>query len=296
MRSPTHTADLTDSLLQEQEVLTRLKYSLDHPLALEQSGYALFDLYPSRRGNLFTDEVYRLCKASDATTTYPRHGYPYSPATDHDETGLPSNHKFSKNDVIMLTLQPNGSGDFYNPASMPTNELAVSLEARVLSGGPTYIDIAVPAGQFEAAFGPAPNDRFQQGDASMRLRMDRFFSKVPYERMVDALKQMTTIPSRRTSEALPESASGGQETNKPKYLDAIVMDEVIRETILSTFAYNEPHSPMYGDPDACNVQELVRRRAGNSVSPACLASFSTPVLHRARRIECPNLPCGIPTS
>ena len=54
-------------LAQEQEVLGRIKASIDDPLALEVAGHAIFDLYPERRGNLFGDEVYRLVKAPDAT-------------------------------------------------------------------------------------------------------------------------------------------------------------------------------------------------------------------------------------
>lgn len=42
---------------QEEEVLSRIKASVDSPLALEEAGFALFDLYPERRGNLFSDEV-----------------------------------------------------------------------------------------------------------------------------------------------------------------------------------------------------------------------------------------------
>lgn len=40
----------------------RINASVDDPLGLETAGYALFDLYPERRGNLFSDEVSGLNK------------------------------------------------------------------------------------------------------------------------------------------------------------------------------------------------------------------------------------------
>ena len=42
---------------QEEEILSRIEAAADNPLALEEAGYAIFDLYPERRGNLFSDEV-----------------------------------------------------------------------------------------------------------------------------------------------------------------------------------------------------------------------------------------------
>lgn len=35
----------------------RLDASLEDPLALEIAGHALYDMYPERRGNIFSDEV-----------------------------------------------------------------------------------------------------------------------------------------------------------------------------------------------------------------------------------------------
>ncbi len=46
--------------LQEREVVSRLEASLDDPLSLELAGHALFDMFPERRGNLFSDEVRNL--------------------------------------------------------------------------------------------------------------------------------------------------------------------------------------------------------------------------------------------
>ena len=34
-----------------------MKASVDDPISLENAGYAIFDMYPERRGNLFADEV-----------------------------------------------------------------------------------------------------------------------------------------------------------------------------------------------------------------------------------------------
>jgi hypothetical protein len=240
--------------LQEDEVIGRIKASAEDPSTLEQSGFALFDLYPTRRGNLFSDEVYRLSKAHDAAFVFGRPSDYDSVSTDIEEKGgyLPSNHKFTRNDVIMITLQPNGSGGFLNPLSMPTDEHAVSVEARVLNTGPTYVDIAIPSGKFDMAFGPAPNDRFQQGDKSIRLRADRFLSKIPFQRMVQALTQITSIPSRPTRSLAP--ASIVEEDASRQRFDAIVMDEVIREAILSTHAHSD--HPL-GDSELSNMQELV---------------------------------------
>ncbi len=38
-------------------MLNRLEASLESPLALEEAGHCLFDMYPERRGNIFSDEV-----------------------------------------------------------------------------------------------------------------------------------------------------------------------------------------------------------------------------------------------
>lgn len=202
------------------------------------------DLYPTRRGNLFADEVYRLEKANDATSCYPR-------TTGEEEKSehkyFPPNHKFSSNDVILLTLQPRGSGDFFDPTALPISDTAIKVEGRVLNIGPTYIDVAVQAGIFQGAFGPAPNDSSGQGDPSMRLRADRFFSSIPYQRMVDAITQIASVPERKKDDTKPKT----QHEN-------ISMDEVLREVILATHAFGDTHSPMLRDPTVCDLQELVR--------------------------------------
>ena len=204
-------------------MLGRIKASLDDPLGLEQAGYCFLDMVAERRGNLFQDEVYRLTKARDATTNGSS-----SAASITRRSLLPSNHKFSNNDVIVLTQQPRGSGDFFTPQSLPIADTAVTAEARILNTGPTYIDVAISGGAFEAAFGgngdcignggtmmDNTNNRNkyktdespQQGHNGsafrhLRLRVDRFVSNVPYQRMVAALSQLTAIPENNPHQSL----------------------------------------------------------------------------------------------
>ena len=105
----------------------RIKNSLDDPIGLEVVGHAIYDLFPQRRGNLFSDEVYRLVKANDATTSFEEQVGGENEAKDDQEVKpttnlrklLPPNHKVSNNDVILLTLQPGGSGDFLMPITYP---------------------------------------------------------------------------------------------------------------------------------------------------------------------------------
>ena len=206
------------SYIQEAEVITRLESSLTDPFSLEKSGHALFDIHPQRRGNLFNDEVYRLQKAEDATTTF------YT-GDDHGTVSpLPTNHKFSRNDVIVLTLQPSGTGDFLSATSLPTNPDAVLVESRVLNIGPAYLDVAISSGKFNQAFGPASNNVGEEGkgDKKLRVRVDRFFSDVPFQRMVSALGQLTAVPENKKVE---EKRVGGFQ-----------MDNLLKELILSTFA------------------------------------------------------------
>jgi hypothetical protein len=245
--------------LKEDEVLGRIKASIDDPLGLETAGHAVHDLYPERRGNLFSDEVYRLVKAKDATSFYQLDDEELeNPATM--QRYLPPNHKFSNNDVILLSLQPQGSGDFFDPYNLPTSSTAVSIEGRVISTGPTYIDVALSGGAFEAAFGPAPNNvgPSGRGDANLRLRADRFFSDIPYTRMVGALTQLTAIPDRSK-----EPSSDGLQNNEVDPQQAnpygnICMDDILKETIISTHAFADPLSQLYHDVDACDLQHLVR--------------------------------------
>jgi hypothetical protein len=230
---------------------------VDDPLSLEEAGHALYDLYPERRGNIFADEVYRLVKAKDATLSYCK------TAEDDGRRYLPPNHKFSNNDVVLLTWQKEGSGDFFDPTMLPTGGIATSIEARVISTGPTYVDISLPGGAFEAAFGPAPNNigPTGRGDKGLRLRADRFFSNVPYTRMVAALSQLTAIPTRKPAPSLESfkkdlmSDSSSLSSSSPN--DNICMDDVLREAIIATHAFTDPNSPLFHDPAACDLQDLV---------------------------------------
>ncbi len=148
----------------------------------------------------------------------------------------------------MLTLQQAGPGDFFGSTSTPTNKDAIAVEARVLNTGPTYIDVAINGGAFEANFGPAPNNwgTSGKGDKNMRLRVDRYFSNVPYNRMVAAIGQLTAVESKEAGDGASSSKNRGAG-----------VDESIRQTFLSTFAYGNPASPMYGDVEACKLNELV---------------------------------------
>lgn len=245
----------------------RIKRSLDDPLGLEIAGHAVYDLFPQRRGNLFSDEVYRLVKAVDATTTF---------EDPEDETNksrkmLPPNHKVSNNDVILLTLQPAGSGDFFNPNNLPASTTAISVEGRVISTGPTYIDVALAGGAFEAAFGPAPNNvgAAGPGDSRMRLRLDRFFSNVPYTRMVGAVTQLSSIPDR--TKATPDLASDdasndGKKDSEETPHAKIAMDDIFKEVIISTHAFTDPESQLFHEIESCDLELLVRTTSNNNMN------------------------------
>jgi hypothetical protein len=241
--------------------LGRILASLDDPLGLEQAGYALFDMYVERRGNLFaSEEVYRLSKASDATTEYPRNSGGGEAADSHGRY-LPPNHKFSNNDVIVLTLQPNGSGDFFTTSSLPLSDLAITAEARVLNMGPTYLDVAVSAGSFEGAFGLPPNDTSGKGNKRLRLRVDRFISDVPYQRMVAALSQLTAVPENKgpdKKKSNNEPSKSDPKESSQKKVPGIHMDDVLKEAILTTHAFTDPKSFFCGDQDVCDLERLVR--------------------------------------
>ena len=96
----------------------------------------------------------------------------------------------------------------------------------MLNVGPSYVDVAIPAGKFSTAFGPASNNVGDEGkgDPNMRVRVDRFFSNVPFVRMVAALGQLTSIDSR-------------DETDKR--VGGIQMDNLLKEVILSTFGIKD---------------------------------------------------------
>ena len=247
--------------LEESQVITRIESSSSDPFMLERSGHALFDIHPQRRGNLFADEVYRLEKSRDATTTFFNSAAAASATTTTTTTTrigggrngrgkssgsrssssssgpspLPPNHNFARNDVIVVTLQPRGTGDFLGTTSLPTNTDAVMVEARVLNVGPAYIDVAIPAGKFSTAFGPASNNVGEEGkgDPDMRVRVDRFFSDVPFRRMVAALGQLTSVPDRQQ-----QQQDGGNPTYDTR-VGGFQMDALLKEAVLSTFAIKD---------------------------------------------------------
>lgn len=246
-------------VLQEDEVLGRIKASLDNPISLEVAGYALYDMEVSRRGNLFSDEVYRLTKAPDATTAYDTsdsNNERNSPKHNRDSSPLPANHKFRPNDVILLTLQPKGSGDFFDSTTTsPLSDEATQMEARVLNVGPTYVDIATQAGKFASTLGPAPNeDGGGHKRQFQRIRVDRFFSDIPYQRMVTALKQLSQIPDRQQEAASNKEGENGNANP----LARIRMDTVLSHAIVSTHAYADPESPLLRDPSVCDLDELAK--------------------------------------
>ena len=245
---------------------------------MEKCGHALFDLRPQLRGNLFNDEVYRLAKAPDATTTF---FAPRSKAATEGKEGrggapspLPPHHRFSRNDVVVLTKQPRGAGDFLSASSLPTAPDAARLEARVLSVGPAYVDVAVPAGRFAAALGSPQDERGRTDDAALRLRADRFFSDVPFRRMTAALGQLTAVPPP-TSEANDDRASGFQ------------MDAVLKNMVLSTFPVEEGE-PHLGDlvcrslplSDIESLQRCLSRTVVSFPQPKQLAKPPLPTSHQ----------------
>jgi hypothetical protein len=224
-------------------------------LALESSGFALYDMFPSRRGNIFSDEVYRLVKGHDATSMYSIENQNDDAPSENNHLKLPQNSKFSSNDIVMITLQMRGSGDFFGHSSTPTNKDAITVEARVISTGPTYIDVVIPGGKFEATFGPAPNNNGPsgKGDKNLRLRVDRYFSNIPYNRMVAALGQISAVPTK----AKPSISVSDDLTKKSKPTSGVV-DGSIRQAILSTFSFDDPSSPHYQDIEACKLNDLAR--------------------------------------
>mmetsp|Transcript_41418 Transcript_41418/g.46252 ORF Transcript_41418/g.46252 Transcript_41418/m.46252 type:complete len:1024 (-) Transcript_41418:84-3155(-) len=239
---------------EEEEVIGRIKSAIEDPLGLELAGHVLFDMYPERRGNLFSDEIYRLVKAKDATSNV-EYGLQQS---------VPPTSKFSKNDVVLLTLQPLGSGDFFDPQQLPTSSTATKVEGRIINKGPTYIDVAINAGGFEAKFGPAPNNQGPsgKGDRSIRLRADRFFSSIPYDRMVEAVTRISSIPQRQSSEGLDrENKDGKQDKEKinisSSFYSNISMDDLLPEIIISTHALTDPSS----DVNSVDLVSLERQLA-----------------------------------
>lgn len=150
-----------------------------------------------------------------------------------------------------MTVQPRGTGDFLGITSLPTNKDAVKVEARVLNVGPTYVDVAIPSAKFTTAFGPASNNRGEEGkgDPSLRVRVDRFFSDVPFKRMVAALGQLTSVPDQQQG----QQGATVSISRSDKRVGGFQMDNLLKEAILSTFAIKDDYvldgmsNPSLGD-------------------------------------------------
>lgn len=160
--------------------------------------------------------------------------------------------------MIVITLQPRGTGDFLGTSSLPTNKDAVLVEARVLNVGPAYIDVAIPAGRYLNAFGPASNNVGEEGkgDPALRVRVDRFFSDVPYKRMVAALGQLTSVPEQGDAVMVT--------SRNDERVGGFQMDNLLKEAVLSTFAIKDDvvldgmSNPSLGDlVSECAVYLLV---------------------------------------
>mmetsp|Transcript_4613 Transcript_4613/g.6660 ORF Transcript_4613/g.6660 Transcript_4613/m.6660 type:complete len:991 (+) Transcript_4613:232-3204(+) len=203
---------------EEDMVLSRLRNSVDDPLALESAGHALLDMRLERRGNLFSDEVYRFTKAPDSSYT-----------TEVERNLLPLSCQMAKNDVIMVTHQPKGTGDFFGPDRLPIDDDITKIEGRVLNRGPTYVDVAFSGGAIAATFGISEEE--QRKTSKLRVRLDRFFSSIPYARMVSSLSQLTNVGSSET--ALEKDLQ-----DEEALFAKIVMDPLLRDTILYSFNLN----------------------------------------------------------
>lgn len=187
------------------------------------------------------EEVYRLMKAKDASSI------------SSQDRRIPRQSQFSNNDVIILTRQPKGVGDIFGPSSNPTSRDATKVEARVIGTGPSYIDIAMSGGSFEATFGPAPNNYGDRGDPNLRLRVDRFFSVIPFNRMMNALGQITALSEKvedRKSEVKDETKKQQAQASKG-------LDPALREVVVSTFGHGDDTYPA---PDA-DLQALAKKLA-----------------------------------
>jgi len=217
---------------EEDVVLSRLRRSVDDPLALEAAGHALLDMEFKRCGILFNDEVYRFTKAQDASSISKK-------SSDHPGYHkLPSACQLAKNDVVIITHQPNGSGDFFGAERLPIDEEITTIEGRVLNRGPTYVDIAFVGGAMVTIFGISAEEK--QKASKLRVRLDRFFSNVPYTRMVSGLNQLTGIERRH--------AFSPKDTDEKEHLfSKIAMDPLLRDIILHSFVPSSPELSLSGN-------------------------------------------------
>jgi len=203
-----------------------------------------------RRGNLFNDEVYRFTKAQDASSITMKSSDPT------EQQKLSSACQLAKNDVVMVTHQPKGSGDFFGFERLPIDTEITTIEGRVLNRGPTYVDIAFAGGAMAAVFGISAEE--EQRISKLRVRLDRFFSDVSYTRMVSSLSQLTAIE--------PRDASTKKDTiEKEQLFSKIVMDPLLRDTILHSFVSSSPKAPLSGKDaipfDDSRINDFARRCA-----------------------------------
>jgi hypothetical protein len=182
-------------------------------------------------------------------------------------------HTFRNNDILLLTKQPHGFGDVYSARPLQQQDMAAAaggglLEARVLNHGPTYIDIVLTD--------LLPEE--ERDNNAAVYRVDQFISPVPYRRMVNALSQLTAVQqpqrsplSSHNNTATTTTTGGGGGGGST----AIRMDDVIREAIVSTYAFTEAASPLRGDPSVCQLVELVREIIpwGRSRDYVCFSSL-----------------------
>lgn len=207
-------------------------------------------MYAERRKNFMGQEVYRLVKAFDATTY---EGHEALSSSNMPPQRLPPNHRFRNGTFILLTKQANGSGDFLTNMSLPTSYAYykdVSAEAVVLNLGPSHLEISMAPMRFASTFGQNRDDITCQNIMQLRFRVDLFAPNVPYKRMVAALSQLTAA-TEQTGTNFP-----GQPEERKLSIEGL--DEVIRNAILQTHSLTDPTSPLFGDRQVCNVEELVR--------------------------------------
>jgi hypothetical protein len=142
---PYHTAFLDlitkEYRLEELEVVPRIASLVWDSFSLEQRGHAPFNVHPFRRGDLFGNKVHHLEKMRDAKTTFHTQALSGGGGGGGGEgcgttLPMPPHHGFSRNDLIVLMLQPQGTGYFLGALSLLTVEGIVTTEARVLGVEP----------------------------------------------------------------------------------------------------------------------------------------------------------------
>jgi hypothetical protein len=119
------------------------------------------------------------------------------------------------------------------------------------------VDVAIPAGKFSNAFGPASNNVGDEGkgDPNLRVRVDRFFSDVPFKRMSAALGQLTSVPQQQGEAPV---------ASNPKFdkrVGGFQMDNLLKEAILSTFAIKDETNIMLDGIENPSLGDLPKKLA-----------------------------------